>query len=151
MRRQSLSEWMEKRKQVRSVSSLPTVLVELSYESGNPQRLTLPLKLESRGNFRGHTRSRKHVKDVKHQRGFTQLMLQAKAKRWKLPLEIHLVRLAPSRVDKHENLPMCFKSVVDGICDWFGIDDRGDDIIWTYGQERVGVRSYGCRIEIGFG
>lgn len=58
-----------------------------------------------------------------------------------------LVRIAPRELDRHENLPMAFKAVVDGIADWFGINDRDKRLSFEYEQESFSEpHTYGCRI-----
>lgn len=124
-------------------------LVKATYQrDGNRQTLMLPIKLDSRANFRGHTRGKKHVKSVREQRGLTQILFQSRAEKVQLPVRLKLVRIAPRRLDPHENLPMCFKSVVDGIADWLGVDDaHGFDC--SYDQERAETpNTFGCRVTI---
>jgi hypothetical protein len=125
-------------------------MVAVSYRcQDGRQVLTLPLKLESRANFRGHTRSRSHVKSIREQRGMTRIVLQSQAKKVQLPIRIKLTRIAPRTLDPNENLPMSFKSVVDGIADWLEVDDRSG-LLCEYGQEKADTpNTYGCRIEIG--
>jgi len=127
----------------------PVKLIEPSYRrDGNAQTITLPLLLKSRANFRGHTRSRKHIRDIKEQRGLTCLLLRSYAKKLPLPLKLTLVRVAPRRLDAHENLPMAFKSVVDGIADWLEVDDRFG-FLCRYSQEKASTpNTYGCRVTI---
>jgi hypothetical protein len=124
-------------------------VVTARYErQGDAQTLTLPLKLDSRANFRGHTRSRDHVKAIREQRGLTCIMLRSHATKVELPIRLKLVRIAPRRLDPHENLPMCFKSVVDGIADWLEVDDR-TGFLCEYDQEKADTpNTFGCRITI---
>ena len=124
-------------------------LVEASYAvSGEQQIVTLPVKLDPRANFRGHTRSRQHVKSVQYQRGFTAMFLRSRASRLPPPVKLTLVRIAPRRLDPNDNLPMAFKSVVDGIADWLELNDRSD-LFCRYDQEKAETpNTYGCRIVI---
>lgn len=124
-------------------------VVTAGYERrGNQQTLTLPLKLDSRANYRGHTRSKKHVKSVQQQRGLTCIMLRSWATKVPLPVRLTLIRIAPRRLDAHENLPMCFKSVVDGVADWLEVDDR-KGFLCKYDQEKAETpNTYGCRVTI---
>lgn len=124
-------------------------VVDPAYErDGDRQTLTLPLKLDSRANFRGHTRSRKHIKSVREQRGLTCLLLRLRAVKIHLPVKLTLVRIAPRRLDDHDNLRMAFKSVVDGVADWLEVDDRSG-FLCKYGQEKGETsNTYGCRVTI---
>lgn len=151
--RMTLEQWraLQVERQRKRIARVATVkLTPQRYEAREDvQSLTLPLVLESRANFRGHTRSRKHVQDIKQQRYTTKIVLSAVARRPKLPCTIRLVRIAPRKLDKDDNLNMAFKSVRDGICDWLLVDDRDDRIGWDYDQESASTpRTYGCRIEI---
>ncbi len=54
------------------------------------------------------------------------------------PIVVTLTRVASTFIrDEHENLPMGFKAVVDGIADFLGIDD-GDKsrVRWAYDQRK---------------
>lgn len=56
------------------------------------------------------------------------------------PIVVTLTRIGSTFIrDEHENLPMGFKAVVDGIADWLGIDD-GDRsrVRWAYAQRKPG-------------
>lgn len=112
--------------------------------------VTLPFRLQSRGNFRGHTKSLS--KSARKQRGDTKLFLQSFWKRKKkpsLPIHLHCIRVAPRRLDQHENLPMAFKSVVDGFADWLEIDDRHPGFRVTYDQKKDSLpHTYGCILRI---
>lgn len=111
--------------------------------------VSLPLKLDSRANFRGHTRSKAHCKKIQEQRGVARIVLSAKANKPTLPCTIKLTRIAPRFLDWEDNLNMSFKSVRDGICDWLGVDDRTREITWIYDQKKPDTpRTYGCVVEI---
>ena len=70
----------------------------------------------------------------------------------KLPCQIKLTRLAPRQLDKHDNLPMSFKYIVDACCAIitnnyiYGNADNDDRISICYDQEIS--KEYGIRIEI---
>lgn len=133
----------------RRIPVRPVHLVELSYAKDAAGRyvVTMPFRLESRANYRGHTRSKKHIRATREQRGQTTLFLRSLAKKPELPCHIVLVRIAPRELDRHENLPMAFKAVVDGIADWFGINDRDKRLSFEYEQESFSEpHTYGCRI-----
>lgn len=133
----------------RQLKPVFVIMLAHKYErDGDRQTLTMPFKLDSRANFRGHTRSHKHVKTIREQRNTTRMALDSQAERIALPVKLTLVRVAPRQLDAHENLPMCFKSIVDGIADWLGVDDR-KGIACKYDQEKHSTpHTYGCRIII---
>jgi hypothetical protein len=77
----------------------------------------------------------------KAQRDGIRLFLQAHYGKqpWRVtfPVEIMLVRVAPSNGLDDDSLPASMKSIRDGITDWLGLkDDRTPDIVWRYGQRR---------------
>lgn len=144
MTRQAACPWPARKRRPSIPRSLP-----LAFErEGDTQRLQMPFRLSSRGNFRGHTRSRVHVTTIKRQRSQTTLYCCAKMKKVRLPVRIHCIRVAPYQLDKHENLPMAFKAVIDGVADWLGVDDRNGFEI-TYSQMKAPTpNTYGCIIEL---
>jgi hypothetical protein len=115
------------------------------------QVVALPFFLESRANYRGHTRSKKHIRMVREQRNVTRMVLDSRARKPTLPCTIKLTRIAPRFLDWDDNLPMSFKSVKDGICDWLGVDDRDREAVkWSYDQKKPDKpKGFGCLIEIG--
>jgi hypothetical protein len=53
------------------------------------------------------------------------------------PIRIKLTRVAPSSgLDSHDNLRGSFKNVVDGVCDFLGIDDGDPRLVFEYAQGR---------------
>lgn len=76
------------------------------------------------------------------------MVLRSYAAKVSLPVQLTLTRIAPRKFDAHENLPMCFKSVVDGIADWLEVDDRYG-FLCKYEQEKDDEpNTYGCRVII---
>lgn len=64
-----------------------------------------------------------------------------------LPLKITLTRIAPRKLDKDDNLPMAWKAIKDGICDYLGVDDRTKGIVWVYAQRKPSQpRTYHIKI-----
>ncbi len=71
-----------------------------------------------------------------------------------LPCKIMLTRLAPDELDKFDNLPMCFKYIVDAICSIITGDYRpghadSDDRI-SIACDQIKSKEYGIRIEVTF-
>ena len=62
-----------------------------------------------------------------------------------MPVAVILTRVAPRELDG-DNLQGSFKSIRDGVADYFGTDDRNPQIEWQYMQEKA--NDYGVRIEI---
>lgn len=103
---------------------------------------TLPLNIVSEGNAREHHMAR--YKRRKMHREDTHWALK-QFKRPRLPVIIELTRSGPNMMDAHDNLPMSMKAVVDGICDWLGVDDKDDRVRFLYGQVK-GKHSVHVRI-----
>lgn len=120
-------------------------MTRLAYKrDGSRQTMWMPFYLPSRANFRGHTKSKHHTKMVHEQRNLTRMFFSARATKVDLPIRLTLIRIAPRKLDAHENLPMCFKSIVDGIADWLGVDDRSG-IECSYDQQKAKTpNTYGC-------
>lgn len=113
--------------------------------------VTLPLRLVSEANARGHWA--KGARRAKQQRGVVRLAVRAQWRR--LPagaltaLVVTLTRIAPRQLDG-DNLQRALKAVRDGAADALGVDDGDPRIAWRYAQERPPIpRSYAVRIEVG--
>jgi len=76
--------------------------------------LTLPVKTVSEANCFEHwsKKSRRH----KLQQSKVALALKPIRNHVKLPCSIKLTRFASRKLDKHDNLPMSLKYIVDAIC-----------------------------------
>ena len=90
----------------------------------------------------------------KMQQKFIALMLNPIRKNIALPCKIKLTRYAPRKLDRHDNLPMSMKYVLDAICAIIKQDfrpGRADDderISVTYDQ--VACPDYGVKVEFFF-
>lgn len=71
-----------------------------------------------------------------------------------LPCIIRLTRVAPRKLDEHDNLPYSMKWIVDSLADCIipgkqaGRADDCKEITWIYSQEKGKPREYALRIEI---
>lgn len=109
-----------------------------------PVKTTNPLN-GSWGHWTAKSRARKA------QRGGTVAALTeahgASAGLVQYPVEILLVRIAPSNGLDDDALPASLKSIRDGVTDWLGLrDDRTPLIRWTYSQRRGKRGEY--RVEV---
>lgn len=65
------------------------------------------------------------------------------------PVEIKLVRVAPSNGLDDDALPASLKAIRDGVTDWLCLsDDRTPLIRWTYDQYRGPQKHYAVEIHI---
>lgn len=109
----------------------------------------LPFRLDSRANdHRANHWGPRSKASAKHRTGAF-LMLGAHKRRLRALVEgpglvVRVVRIAPSELDDHDNLPMATKAVVDGIADALGLNDRDHRATFVPDAERG---PWGARLE----
>lgn len=104
----------------------------------------VPLRLHSEANgSHGHWSVR--AARVKNQRHTTAWALRPH-KAPGLPVIVTVTRIAPRRLDQHDNLPRSAKAVVDQIADWLGIKDNDPRVTWRYAQRSEGAGVYGVEL-----
>lgn len=101
----------------------------------------LPLRIESTLNKREHWGKR--AQRTKLHR-FASIAVQPHP----LPCVVRVVRIAPRKLDSHDNLRAGCKALVDGIAKRLGVDDADPRVRWEYDQERGRAKEYAVRIEI---
>lgn len=84
---------------------------------------------------------------VKNQRHAVAWSLRPHA-RPALPVTITLTRIAPRKLDAHDNLPRSFKAVADQVAEWLGVKDNDPGLTWRYAQRSGGPGVYACEIAI---
>jgi hypothetical protein len=105
----------------------------------------IPLATPNMTNRREHHMAR--ARRQRRQRDAVVLMLKARNVAHRLPrvavnldaserLAVTVTRVSPGTLDAHDNLRSALKSVVDGVADYFGIDDADPRIEWRYGQRK---------------
>jgi len=100
---------------------------------------TIPIRTVSESNVSEHwtKKSARHKK----QKLTIKTLISLFQACFSLPCNITLKRFAPRKLDKHDNLPMSFKWILDAICEVItgikvaGRADDSDDIHVTYDQE----------------
>lgn len=108
--------------------------------------IPVPLRVHSEANgSHGHWSVK--AARVKNQRHTVAWSLRPHAKP-ALPVVVTLVRIAPRKLDAHDNLPRSFKAVVDQIAEWLGIKDNDPRVRWQYAQRSQGPGVYACEIVI---
>jgi hypothetical protein len=111
-------------------------------------RVTLPLKIISEANQRGHWSGK--ARRVAQHRNTARLMMAVEAGRspvGSVPLQITLTRIAP-RVLDDDNLASGFKATRDGVADWLGIDDGSKLLRWVYAQRRGAPGQYAAEVVV---
>lgn len=88
----------------------------------------------SEPNTRGHWAKRSAR--VRNQRAATNLTMHG-ASLPALPVEVILTRYGKRKLDD-DNLRGALKAVRDQVAAEYGVDDGGDRIVWSYGQDKLG-------------
>lgn len=109
--------------------------------------VTLPLRLVNASNAREHhfTRARR----VARERLVIQCALTQRIRSAGLigaPCRVRITRLAPRKLDKHDNLCVSGKAIADEIARIVGVDDRDERWVFEYAQEKA--KAFGVRIEL---
>lgn len=109
-----------------------------------------PMTLPSMANARLHWAAK--ARKVKAQRLTTGLALRDNGVGWRLKplakgqrLVVTLTRVAPRKLDSHDNLRTALKHVVDEVAAFFHVDDSDPRIEWRYAQAKG---SSSVRIEL---
>lgn len=110
----------------------------------NIVKVELPIRAESL-NKREHHMAK--ARRVKSQREIARFHMKhvAKVAPPSLPLHLILTRIAPRPVDRWDNLPGSCKPVIDGLCEWLGIDDADPLLTIEFKQEQA--KDYRVRVE----
>ena len=100
----------EETKKSMPISTDPTCIV-----TDGEIELMLPLRTVSECNSTEHW----HKKAVRHstQKSLVKFALKDHCNKVILPCQLTLIRYAPRRLDKHDNLPMSMKWIVDAVCE----------------------------------
>lgn len=114
-------------------------------------KITLPLLTVSEANCMEHW-TKKH-KRHQFQKKCIYYALKRHSNDIVTPCNIKLVRLAPHKLDKHDNLPMSMKYVVDAICAVISGDFRpgkadDNEKMFSISYDQVISKQYGIIIEI---
>lgn len=107
----------------------------------------VPVKTVSEMNVREHWRKR--YERARDQRWLTRITADAachKSQVW-LPVAITMTRVGGKHMDD-DNLRSATKAVRDGLADWLGINDGGNDVRWGYSEEPGGRTSSGVRVTV---
>lgn len=141
------SSWIDGAKSSRNTQRKYVELKAANLGDGR-YRVTLPVYLPSVANLREHWAAK--AKRTKNQRldgnYVVWVSIPSKSERMGNSWKITLTRIGPKPLDTHENLPISFKAMVDGIAETLGCDDDSDSRLeWVYRQERRG-NLYGVEI-----
>lgn len=107
----------------------------------------LPLRIVSVLNLREHW-SKRGARASLHRTTAKIAMRQACRVPPQGDMTITLTRIAPRKMDRHENLPAGFKAVVDGIADWLEIDDGDERLTFAYAQRTGKPKEYAAEVVV---
>lgn len=113
---------------------------------------TIPIKTVSEANISEHwtSKSKRH----RIQKWMVKKVFLDNKFKFKLPVIVTLVRIAPTFLDKEDNLPMSLKYIKDYIADHLcpgkapGRADDSKEITWNYDQKKGKVRQYCVEVTI---
>lgn len=110
-------------------------------------KVLVPIRLVSVANISEHwTATAKRRRD---HRAACWYSLKAAKIPHALPCVVTLTRIAPRKLDAHDNLRSAAKGCVDGIADWLDLKTDADPrVTWVYAQERGAPKEYALRIEV---
>ena len=109
--------------------------------------ITIPLKIESVANKRWHWTKLAMYHKTRRLQAWAELR-RLQFGRLIGPVQVTLTRIAPRKLDGHDNLRSGFKGAVDGVADWLGVPDSDPRIQWQYAQETGAPKQYAFRIEV---
>ncbi len=113
--------------------------------------MELPIKTISEANQSRYEHWGARAKRATSQKGVVKLGLfnyQRTLRKHKGPIIVTLTRIAPRKLDNHDNLPRAFKACVDEIAKTLGVDDKDKRVTWRYAQERGKPKEYKVRVTI---
>jgi len=119
----------------------------------NYVELKLPIRTVSEANSSEHWTA-KHKRHKKHKMIVRAHLNSIPKNTIKLPVVIHLTRVAPRDLDLADNLPTSFKWIYDGVCDYLcpglqaGRADASKDIQVLYDQIKGKPKEYAVIIRI---
>jgi len=114
---------------------------------------TVPIKTVPESNRGGEhyiTKSKRHQTQKFH----IWAVLHEKQLDIQLPCQIKLTRIAPRKLDSHDNLPISMKWIVDEISEYIfpgkaaGRADDMDEVKFIYDQEKGDPKQYAVKITI---
>jgi hypothetical protein len=120
----------------------------------NYVELKLPIRTVSEANSSEHWTA-KHKRHKKQKFIVRAYLNKIPRNTIKLPVAIHLTRIAPRQLDRDDNLPMAFKYVKDYISDWItpglqaGRADDNDQMSFSYSQNKGKPKEYAIIIKMG--
>lgn len=109
----------------------------------------IPVKTVSDSNLREHWVIRNRRKKLQQIETLCAMATALHRRTIELPCAITLTRVAPRKLDAHDNLPRSFKGIVDQLCKVLGCDD-GDTskVRFEYDQKPAGPKVYAVKVSI---
>lgn len=111
--------------------------------------VSLPFRVESRANDHRSNHWGARAETTKKQRTGTHLALSSHRGHLQgllntCGLVVRVVRIGPTALDSHDNLPSSLKAITDGVADLLGVNDRDDSVTFIPDAE---LGAWGARVE----
>lgn len=108
-----------------------------------------PIRTVSEMNVREHWAVRNKRKRAQQEAIAVAMQNVLQGRRIELPCVVRLTRLAPRKLDSHDNLRAALKATVDQICKKLEVDDGSDQVSFEYSQMPVASpKTYGVKVSI---
>ena len=115
-----------------------------------PMTKTYEIGFRTRNLLNGTWRWRDVYRYKREAKAFTAADWRIQLGYWRprLPCKVTLTRIAPRKMDSHDNLRAAMKPIVDTLAAIIGVDDGDPQVTWDYDQARGEPRTYAVRVEI---
>ena len=104
----------------------------------------LPLWIKTKDNQRGHWSKRSKTSQIERRAAWLSVHAE-RSTRPEFPVRVTITRCGPRTLDP-TNMGSACKSLIDGIADAYGVDDR--DLRWQWDFRQRKQSTYGVEIQI---
>jgi hypothetical protein len=108
----------------------------------------VPLRTVSELNSREHWTATYKRRQDEEQIVAVAMQNNLRGRQVEMPCVVKLTRIAPRRLDSHDNLRSAFKATADFISRKLGVNDGDGSITWEYDQMSGQPKQYAVRISI---
>ena len=108
----------------------------------------VPLRTVSELNRREHWRDTYKRRQDEERLVAVAMQNNLRGRQVEMPCVVKLTRIAPRRLDSHDNLRSAFKATADLISRKLGVNDGDGSITWEYDQIAGQPKHYGVKISI---
>lgn len=108
----------------------------------------VPLRTISELNAREHWTATYKRRQDEEQIVAVAMQNNLRGRQVEMPCVVKLTRIAPRRLDSHDNLRSSFKATADFISRKLGVNDGDGSITWEYDQIAGQAKHYAVKVEI---